>query len=69
MSDFIPGLFQCKTCGFVLQQFTMSAVDGSVGERDAPGEKCPNDGSPLWRMTDADMTDYNDACRLSHGAA
>lgn len=69
MSDSIPGLFQCKKCGFVLQQFRLSAVDGSLGQRDAPGEKCPNDGSPLWRMTRADMADYNASCQPPDSAA
>lgn len=48
---FVPGEFKCKKCGFALSQFNMRAFDGAVGERDDPGEKCPNDGSPLWRVT------------------
>lgn len=48
---FVPGEFCCAKCGFTLSQFTLSASTGQVGSRDHPGEKCPNDGSPLWRVT------------------
>ncbi len=48
---YIPGEFRCAKCGFTLSQFKIRASDGAVGDRDEPGEKCPNDGSPLWRVT------------------
>lgn len=48
---YVPGEFRCKKCGFTLSQFTLDAHSGEVGSRDQPGEKCPNDGSPLWRVT------------------
>lgn len=47
----VPGQFRCAKCGFVLHQASINASTGGIHERDEPGEKCPNDGSPLWRMT------------------
>lgn len=48
---FVPGTWRCPKCKFVLHQFNLNANDGSVTTRDEPGDKCPNDGSPLWRVT------------------
>jgi hypothetical protein len=48
---FVPGQWRCPKCKFVLQQFNLNANDGSVTTRDEAGDKCPNDGSPLWRVT------------------
>jgi hypothetical protein len=48
---YVPGQWRCAKCGFVLNQRWLNAGDGSVTARDEPGEKCPNDGSPLWRTT------------------
>jgi hypothetical protein len=48
---YVPGEFRCPKCGFFLSQFRLRAADGAIGDRDEPGEHCPNDGSPLWRVT------------------
>lgn len=48
---YIPGVWRCAKCGFGLVQSNLNARDGSVTARDDPGEKCPNDGAPLWRVT------------------
>lgn len=48
---YVPGEFCCAKCGFALSQFALSASTGAISDRDDPGEKCPNDGSPLWRVT------------------
>jgi hypothetical protein len=48
---YAPGEFRCPKCGFFICQFKIRASDGAVGGRDEPGEHCPNDGSPLWRVT------------------
>ena len=48
---YIPGVFRCAKCGFRLHQMKLNANSGAVTARDAPGEKCPNDGSPMWRVT------------------
>ena len=49
---YVPGRWQCKKCGFGLMQMMLRASDGAIGVRDDPGEYCPNDGSPLWRVTE-----------------
>jgi hypothetical protein len=47
----VPGVFKCAVCGFQLFQATIRASDGAVGDRDQPGEQCPNDGYLLGRVT------------------
>lgn len=49
---YVPGQWRCPKCNFRLAQAVMRASDGAVGLRDDPGERCPNDGSPLWRVTE-----------------
>jgi hypothetical protein len=49
------GEFRCPLCNFRLSQRFLRASDGAVGGRDSPGEKCPNDGRPLWRMSIAEV--------------
>jgi uncharacterized protein with PIN domain len=51
MDDFVPGNWRCPKCNFRLVQSALSAFDGSIGDRDQTGEKCPNDGAPLWRVS------------------
>lgn len=46
-----PGVFKCAKCNFQLVQKTLNTNTGSVTARDAVGEKCPNDGSPMWRVS------------------
>lgn len=48
---YVPGVFRCPKCNFRLIQSNLNAQDGTVTARDAPGDKCPNDGSPMWRVT------------------
>jgi hypothetical protein len=47
---YVPGKFRCPKCDFTLLQSSLS-LDGGVADRDSPGEKCPNDGTPLWRVS------------------
>lgn len=47
----VPGLYSCAVCGFQLVQATLRASDGAIGDRDKPGERCPNDGHLLGRVT------------------
>ncbi|WP_347271190.1 hypothetical protein [Rhizorhabdus histidinilytica] len=56
---YIPGVFQCAKCSFRLVQSNLNAQDGTVTARDVPGEKCPNDGSPMWRVTYRDDVSYS----------
>ena len=46
-----PGVFKCAKCNFQLVQASLNANTGTVSARDAPGAKCPNDGSPMWRVS------------------
>lgn len=46
-----PGVFKCPKCNFQLVQKTLNAHSGNVTSRDDVGEKCPNDGSPMWRVS------------------
>lgn len=54
----MPGVWRCAKCKFQLHSMTMNMAAGTIGARDEPGEKCPNDGSPLWRITWKDA--YNE---------
>ena len=47
----VPGMWRCAKCQFVLVQSNLNAADGSVTPRDNAGDRCPNDGSPLWRVS------------------
>ena len=51
---YVPGLWKCAKCGFQLVQRVIRASDGAVGVRDEAGETCPNDGAPLWRVSERD---------------
>lgn len=48
---YVPGLWKCAKCDFVLVQSTLNARDGTVTPRNEPGDKCPNCASPLWRVS------------------
>lgn len=47
----MPGVWRCAKCSFQLHSMTMNMAQGTIGAKDEPGEKCPNDGSPMWRVT------------------
>lgn len=51
VSAFRPGVWKCPQCGFRLVQANLNARDGSVTARDDDGGQCPNDGTPLVRVT------------------
>lgn len=46
---FIPGVFRCPMCQFVLAVSTISATTGEIGttEADRQSEPCPNDGTMM----------------------
>ena len=48
---YVPGMWHCAKCRFTLLQSNLNAATGDVSARDQPGDKCPNDGAPLWRVT------------------
>lgn len=47
-----PGVWRCPKCGFRLIQANLNANTGTVTARNEAGDKCPNCGSPLWRVTE-----------------
>jgi hypothetical protein len=49
---YVPGLWRCPKCGFVLCQANLYAATGAVGARDTAGDKCPNCHGPLWRVSE-----------------
>jgi hypothetical protein len=69
---YVPGVWRCAKCGFSLTQMNLNAGDGTVTARDEPGTKCPNDGSPMWRVSYRDwaqeMCDQTDAFMERHRA-
>ena len=56
----VPGVWRCAKCSFTLVQSNLNAGDGTVTPRDEPGDKCPNDGSPLWRVSYRDWALENE---------
>jgi len=50
---YIPGIFKCTECGFVLSKATISASTMQIGltEKNLEPEPCPNDGTMLVKMT------------------
>lgn len=48
---YAPGRWRCAKCGFTLLQSNLNALDGTITANDKPGDVCPNDGSPLWRVS------------------
>ena len=55
MRKTVPGVWRCAKCNFILVQQSLNAHTGALGARDMPGEKCPRDGAPLWRVTAAEL--------------
>jgi hypothetical protein len=64
-SAYVPGVWRCAKCGFILSQMVLIVSDCAVGVRDNPGEHCPNDGSPLWRVTQEQLDRINEEARRS----
>lgn len=48
---YVPGVWRCTKCQFELMQSNLNGRDGTVTARDAPGEKCPNCNTALWRVS------------------
>lgn len=49
---YCPGVWRCVKCDFRLIQSNLNANAGTVTARNEPGDKCPNCGSPLWRVSE-----------------
>lgn len=50
-TTYVPGVWKCARCDFRLVQTNLNGADGTVSARDKPGDKCPNCGTPLWRVS------------------
>lgn len=50
---YVPGALKCAKCGFGLIKTNLHVTDGSFSANNEP-DYCPNDGSPLWRVTERD---------------
>lgn len=50
---YVPGLLKCKKCGFALIKTNLHVQDGSLSADNSP-DRCPNDGSPMWRVSERD---------------
>jgi len=49
---YCPGVWRCAKCDFRLIQSNLNANTGTVTARNEPGDKCPNCGGPLWRVSE-----------------
>lgn len=56
----VPGVWRCAKCQFTLIQSNLNSWDGTVTARDEAGDKCPNDGAPLWRVSYRDWAAENE---------
>lgn len=52
---YVPGLLKCKKCGFGLIKTNLYVMDGTFGANNEP-DHCPNDGAPMWRVTERDAS-------------
>lgn len=49
---YVPGLWRCAKCNFILVQSNLNAANGTVTARDDPGDTCPNCDANLWRVSE-----------------
>lgn len=50
---YVPGVLKCSKCGFGLIKTTLHVQTGNFSANNEP-DHCPNDGAPLWRVTERD---------------
>lgn len=48
---YVPGRWTCPKCGYVVNKAVLSMADGEVYASKEDGGPCPNDGTPLERVT------------------
>lgn len=49
---YVPGIWECPTCGFTLSRNYIYATNGTVGVNDEDlQEPCPNDGTAMMRQS------------------
>lgn len=61
---YVPGAWKCPACAFVLTQATLFVQSGEVGSTldqvmRMTGESCPNDGTPMLRVTWRERAEEN----------
>lgn len=61
MSDTtVPGVWECKTCGFVLFKSWLNATTGVISDNHSQAkEPCPNGCGTLVQATDPNATNTN----------
>lgn len=52
---YAPGQWRCAKCKFQLTQKNLNAANGTVTDRDGPGDTCPNCAAPLWQVTEREV--------------
>lgn len=60
----VPGRWRCPKCKFELSVQSLNMGDGTVTASDKPGELCPNDGSPMWRVSYREA--YEELCETAN---
>ena len=60
----VPGRWRCPKCNFSLSVQSLNLGDGTVTMSDKPGEVCPNDGSPMWRVSYREA--YEELCETAN---
>lgn len=50
---YVPGVLKCAKCGFGLIKTNLHVRTGNFSANNEP-DYCPNDGAPLWRVTERD---------------
>lgn len=53
---YMPGVFKCDKCGFVLQKINLNVSNGTVSAG-LTSELCPNDDWPMFRRKYKDAYD------------
>lgn len=64
LENCVPGRWRCPKCNFSLSSMNLNLGNGTVSMRDEPGEKCPNDGSPMWRVSYKEA--YEELCETAN---
>lgn len=55
-NKFVPGVRECRKCGFVGIYSTLSSSGISAADENS-AEYCPNGCGPLWRVSKEDYED------------
>lgn len=64
LENCVPGRWRCPKCDFQLSSMNLNMAEGTVTSRNEPGERCPNDGSPMWRVSYRQA--YEELCEVAN---